>query len=147
MQELDTATQLTPQQASLVQSLLGACVREVQERVSQGENGDKVVAEVMKQIAQSKTISFSDRLYASWYQKLLAAPAKVVTPVPLRSPSVVLGRDKNTGRDITISIEDRPGGMHVLGRTGAGKSTLLNGISLADIYNGHGGLLVDVDGD
>lgn len=90
MREFDTITQLTPKQASLVQKLLEACVREVQERVTQGEHGDRVVAEIMKRIAQSKTFGFSDRLYASWYQKLLIIASTHTKNALPSSPALVV---------------------------------------------------------
>src|SRR5579883_964453 len=155
MQELDTTTQLTPKQAGLVQSLLEACVREVQERVSRGEDGKRVVGEIMKSIEHSGSIGFSDRLYSSWYQKLLVIASTHTKNAFPSSPGsasssqqikdIVLGNNKDTKKDIRITPDERKRSISIVGASGTGKTTLISGVSLQAIENGECVILFAVE--
>jgi len=61
--------------------------------------------------------------------------------------SVTLGRDVETGAEITVGDRERRSGLYVLGKPGMGKSALLVQIAQQDIKNGHGVFFLDPHGD
>src|SRR5205809_41795 len=60
---------------------------------------------------------------------------------------VVLGTNTNTGKNITITEEERLRGISVVGATGTGKTTLLKSITLDAIENGESVILIAVEPD
>jgi GTPase SAR1 family protein len=62
-------------------------------------------------------------------------------------PEVILGKDSETGKIITIGDMERRSGLYILGRTGYGKTTLIKKIIAQDIDNGHGVFFLDPHGD
>ena len=60
---------------------------------------------------------------------------------------LVLGHDVTTGKEVSLSAEDRKQGTYIVGINGTGKSTLLLNIALADIRAGDGLCVLDPHGD
>jgi hypothetical protein len=72
------------------------------------------------------------------------------TGVPDRdalTSKTVLGTDAHTGREVSLTLEERFQGLYVIGANGTGKTTLLLQMILSDIYQGRGICLVEPHGD
>lgn len=54
---------------------------------------------------------------------------------------------QENGETFGLSPEERPGILHLFGRSGHGKSVTLEDIVISDIHNGRGGMLIDPYGD
>jgi len=54
---------------------------------------------------------------------------------------------QENGETFGLSPEERPGILHLFGRSGHGKSVTLEDIIISDIHNGRGGMLIDPYGD
>src|SRR5947208_3573524 len=65
----------------------------------------------------------------------------------LPSRSVVLGFNANTGKDITITDDERLRSISVVGGTGTGKTTLITSVALQAIENGECVILFAVEPD
>jgi hypothetical protein len=57
-----------------------------------------------------------------------------------------IGVEEN-GETFGLSPAERPGILHLFGRSGEGKSVTLENIVISDIHNGRGGMLIDPYGD
>jgi len=62
-------------------------------------------------------------------------------------PGVILGKDSETGAEITLTQEARRLGVYVMGTTGTGKTTLLKRIAVQDMEAGAGLCVLDPHGD
>jgi hypothetical protein len=58
-----------------------------------------------------------------------------------------IGRDIETGEEITIGDIERRSGLYILGKPGMGKTLLLDSLVLQDIEHGHGVFFLDPHGD
>ncbi|KPV54189.1 hypothetical protein SE17_05280 [Kouleothrix aurantiaca] len=63
------------------------------------------------------------------------------------SASVIIGKDRATGQEVTLSQEARELSTYIIGIKRSGKSTLLEHIALGDILNGDGLCFLDPHGD
>jgi len=54
---------------------------------------------------------------------------------------------QENGETFGLSPEERPGILHLFGRSGQGKSVTLENIVISDIHNGRGGMFIDPYGD
>ncbi len=54
---------------------------------------------------------------------------------------------QENGETFDLSSEERPGLLHLFGRSGNGKSVTLENIIISDILNGRGGMFIDPYGD
>jgi hypothetical protein len=63
------------------------------------------------------------------------------------SASVIIGKDKETGQEVTLTQEARELSTYIIGIKRSGKSTLLEHIALGDILNGDGLCFLDPHGD
>jgi TraM recognition site of TraD and TraG len=64
-----------------------------------------------------------------------------------RNGAVVIGTEFESGREITISSNDRSKHLLIVGTTGAGKTVSIKAICKSDIDCGHGGVFIDGKGD
>jgi hypothetical protein len=62
-------------------------------------------------------------------------------------PSVIIGKDAETGQVIRLTDIERRSGLSILGRPGTGKTTLIKRIIEQDIQHGHGVFFLDPHGD
>jgi len=62
---------------------------------------------------------------------------KGLTPIGIQENGEIFG----------LSSEERPGILHLLGRTGQGKSITIETITISDIFNNRGGMLIEPYGD
>ena len=62
-------------------------------------------------------------------------------------PSVIIGKDAETGQVIRIDDIERRSGLYILGRMGRGKTTFIKKLIEQDMENGHGVFFLDPHGD
>jgi hypothetical protein len=61
-------------------------------------------------------------------------------------PSVIIGKDIQTGQEVRLGDIERRSGLYILGKPGMGKSALMVNMINQDIQNGHGVFFLDPHG-
>ena len=62
-------------------------------------------------------------------------------------PSIILGKDVETGQEVRLGDIERRSGLYILGKMGMGKSSLIVNMMLQDEKNGHKIFFLDPHGD
>jgi hypothetical protein len=158
----------TPSDRETFKRLVQFSFHAVETLVSSGTHPHIAVTHVITTLLKKRVITISKHLYREWCQALLlfaeqkAANSTPIEPHPrqgkpekeekkqkakhIHPPSIVLGRDVETGKKISVPGPDRSSGIYHIGNTKVGKSTMMVSAALRDARQGCSLMFVDPHG-